>query len=96
MSKSKPSRAVSEAEISAQDRALLKAFLNTKVVKRPTPLKQPGTKVAAGDFTVISFKELVVRPFQPRPCHRATESPLCAPAPRTSSRRGGYGLQKRC
>ena len=44
MSKSKASKAVSEAEISAQDRALLNAFLNAKVEKRPTPLKQPGKR----------------------------------------------------
>ena len=47
MSKSKLSKVVSEAEIGAQDRALLKAFLNTKVVKRPAPppLKQPKMKM---------------------------------------------------
>jgi len=44
MSESKASKAVSEAEISAQDRALLNAFLNAKVEKRPTPLKQPGKR----------------------------------------------------
>jgi hypothetical protein len=75
---------VSEADIDAQDRALLKAFLKAKVVIRQTALKQPA-RAGTGDFSVLNFTELVVRPFQPRPCHRATEPPLCAPARRTSS-----------
>ena len=85
MSKEKPiKRAVGEAVISAQDLALLTAFLNAKVKKRLTGLKQPGRLVEA-DYSVINFTDLVVRPFQPRPRHRAIEPPLCAPARRTSS-----------
>ena len=50
----KTTRAVSEADIDAQDRALLKAFLKAKVVIRQTALKQPA-RAGTGDFSVLNF-----------------------------------------
>ena len=93
MSESKASKAVSEAEISAQDRALLNAFLNAKVEKRPTPLKQPGTKAAAGDFTVISFEKLVVRPSSLAPATGPPSHPSAPLPPGPVSRRVGHQAQ---
>ena len=77
--KSKP---VTEAAISSKDRALLAAWLQAKVKKRSEPLKQPQSRMNAGEVDVLDFKQLCVSRCSLAP---ATGPPSHPSAPRRTS-----------
>ena len=77
--KSKP---VTEAAISSKDRALLAAWLRAKVKKRSEPLKQPQSRMNAGEVDVLDFKQLCVSRCSLAP---ATGPPSHPSAPRRTS-----------